>query len=156
MNRLRILRVFAVLLVGVQFLLTWMPARAEEMTCPEHTLISIDIKPGGYPNTVKLSSRGILAVAVLTTDNFDASLFTPEMAHLFDAASMNEDCMNATDVRWAREDVSDDGRPDLVFFFNIQSLDFTTSTTAATLMAHGSYGADTLHIMGTDTVRIKN
>jgi hypothetical protein len=155
MNRLRILRLFAILLIAGQFLLTSTPARAEEMTCPEHTLVSIDIKPGGYPNSINLSSRGLVAVAVLTTDSFDANLFTPEMAHLSDAASMDEGCMNGTYVRWSREDANGDGRLDLVFFFNIQSLDFTASTTAATLMAQGSYGTDTLHIMGTDTVKVK-
>ena len=154
MNRLTQLRIFATLLLAAQLFLLSTPARAEEMTCPEHTPVSLDIKPGGYPNTINLSSRGLLPVAVLTTDSFDASLFTPEMAHLSDAASTEEGCMGATYVRWTREDVNGDGRLDLVFFFAIQSLDFTTSTTAATLMAHGSYGSETLHIMGTDTVKI--
>src|SRR5512141_2370512 len=126
MNRLKLFRFFAALLITGQFFLSVSPVRAEETTCPEHTPVSIDIKPGGYPNTINLSSRGLLAVAVLTTDTFDASLFMPEMAHLTDAA-MNEGCMGATYVRWAREDVNGDGRLDLVFFFAIQSLDFTTS-----------------------------
>lgn len=154
MNRLRLFRFFAALLIIGQFFLLSTPVRAEEMTCAEHTLVSIDIKPGGYPNSINLSSRGLLPVAVLTTDIFDADLFTPEMAHLSDAASIEEGCMGTPFVRWTRQDVNGDGRLDLVFFFAIQSLDFTTSTTAAALMAHGAYGSETVHIMGTDTVKI--
>jgi hypothetical protein len=154
MNRLKLFRFFAALLITGQLFLSITPVQAEEMTCPEHTPVTIDIKPGGYPNTINLSSRGLLPVAVLTTETFDASRFTPEMAHLSDA-SVNDTCMGATYVRWTREDVNGDGQLDIVFFFNIQSLNFTTGTTAATLMAHGTYGTDTLHIMGTDTVKIK-
>jgi hypothetical protein len=58
---------------------------AQEETCPPPTPVTIDIKPGGYPNKINLSAGGVLPVAVLTTQNFDASLFTPEMAHLSDA-----------------------------------------------------------------------
>ena len=152
----RLLQFSIVLLLIGQSFLMWSPVYADSMICPAHTPVTIDIKPGGYPNNINLSSRGLLAVAVLTTDTFDASLFTPEMAHLSDAAAMEEACMGSAYVRWAREDVDGDGRLDLVFFFAIQSLDFTTSTTTATLMAHGSYGSETLHIMGTDTVKIKN
>jgi hypothetical protein len=154
MKVLQLFRLMFILLLAGQFALPASPVRADGMTCPEHTLVSVDIKPGSYPNSINLSSRGLLPVAVLTTDSFDASLFTPEMAHLSDAASMEEGCMGATYVRWTRQDVNADGRLDIVFFFAIQSLDFTTSTTAATLMAHGSYGSDTIHIMGTDTVKI--
>ena len=148
--------VFALLLTILAFP-AWSPARADEMTCPEHTPVSIDIKPGGYPNTIKLSSLGLVPVAVLSTPGFDASQFTPEMAHLGDAANpMSDGCTDAIAVRWTRDDVNLDGLPDLVFFFNTQDLDLTTSSTSATLMAHGVYGdLGTLHIMGTDSVKVK-
>lgn len=154
MKRLRLLQLSMALSLLVQSFLIGLPVHADGMTCPEHTPVLIDIKPGGYPNTINLTSRGLLAVAVLTTDNFDTRLFTPEMAHLSDASATNEGCTGATYVRWKRDDVNGDGRLDLVFFFAIQSLDFTTGTTAATLMAHGLSGSETLHIMGTDTVKI--
>lgn len=146
--------VIVFLLGGLSFP-TSAPARAEEMTCPTHIPVNIDIKPGSYPNSINLSSRGVVAVAVLTTQEFDASQFIPEMAHLTDAnTAMTVGCAGAMAVRWVLKDVNGDGSLDIVFFFKIQDLDLTSSSTAASLMAHGSYGLDILHIMGTDLVRI--
>ena len=126
------------------------------MSCPEHTSVSIDIKPGSESNPINLDSHGIVPVAVLTTASFDASRFTPEMAYLSDATSaMSAGCMGAMAVRWAREDVNNDGQDDLVMFFNVRDLSLTANSTAATLMAHGAYGGTTLHIIGTDTVWIR-
>lgn len=131
------------------------PARAQEMTCPEHTPVVLDIKPGSAENKINLAARGLLPVAVLSTADFTASLFTPEMAHLSDAATaMAEGCSGATAARWVRSDVNADGRLDLVFFFRVQELNLTPSSTAATLMAHGMYGDTTLHIMGSDSVQV--
>ena len=131
------------------------PVQAEEMTCPTHTPVVIDIRPDSSINPINLSSRGLLPVAVLTTSYFDASQFTPEMAHLTDAANAaSMGCTGATAVGWTRPDVNGDGQPDLVFFFKIQDLDLTSSSTAASLMAHGLYGSTTLHILGTDSVTI--
>jgi hypothetical protein len=129
-------------------------ALAQEMTCPEHTLVTIDIKPGSSINKVNLASQGLLPVAALSTAGFDATLFTPEMAHLSDAAS-GEGCTGAMAVRWRLADVNNDGLLDLVFFFRVQDLGFTTSTTAATFMAHGVYDGMEMHIMGSDTVVVK-
>ncbi|MGE5221843.1 MAG: hypothetical protein ACM3PY_05360 [Omnitrophica WOR_2 bacterium] len=143
------------LLLGVLVFTGRSTVYAEEMTCPTPTPVTIDIKPGSYPNTIKLSSNGLVPVAVLTTGTFDASLFMPEMAHLNDAsAGMAAGCTGAMAVRWDREDVNRDGRMDLVFFFRAQDLTLTTSSTAASLMAHGAYGPTMEHITGTDSVRV--
>jgi hypothetical protein len=152
MKKMMLRVLVTVLVLGVLSFQTWSPASAQEMTCT-HTPVSIDIKPGSYPNSIRLSARGVVPVAVLTTADFDASQFTPEMAHLNDA--MADGCTGATAQRWTRDDVNKDGRPDLVFFFRTQDLTLTPSSTAASLMAHGSYGSTTLHIMGTDLVRVK-
>jgi hypothetical protein len=145
------------LLYAALFFPAFSLARADEMTCPEHIPVTIDIKPGSYPNRITLSSLGLVPVAVFTTADFDASQFSPEMAHLTDTANaMVNDCAGAIAVRWTRGDVNGDGLRDLVFFFNTQDLDLTPSSTAATLMAHGVYGSlGTLHIMGTDSVKVK-
>ncbi len=145
----------SVLILSALFLGKPMVAHADTMTCPTPVPVTIDIRPGNAKNTVKLSSQGVLAVAVLTTDTFDATHFTPEMAHLNDANTPIADaCMGASAVRWSLDDENGDGRLDLVFFFNIQDLNFTLSTTAATLMAHGSYSGTTIHIQGTDSVLV--
>jgi len=144
-----------VLLLSALSFPAWSPARADEMTCPEPTPVTIDIKPGSNQNRIKLSSFGVVPVAVLTTPDFDASQFSPEMAHLTDAANaMTTGCTGAMAVRWVLEDANKDGKLDLVFYFYTQDLDLTPSSTAATLMAHGSYGGTTLHIMGTDSVMV--
>ena len=144
----------AVFLQGL-FLASPSVVHADDMTCPPPTPVTIDIKPGNAQNTVKLSSKGVLAVAVLTTDDFDASQFAPEMAHLNDANTpMADACTGASAVRWSLDDENGDGQLDLVFFFNIQDLNFSLNTTAATLMAHGSYAGTTIHIEGTDSVHV--
>lgn len=155
--RINLIRVLIVAVLIFAFSLpTWSPARADDMTCPEHMPVSIDIKPGSSTNPIKLSSQGIIPVAVLTTAAFDASQFIPDMAHMGDANTpMSDLCMSATAVRWAYQDVNGDGFRDLVFFFNTQDLNLTLSSPAATLMAHGAYGATTLHIIGTDVVLVK-
>jgi hypothetical protein len=131
------------------------PVQAEAMTCPPHTPVVIDIRPGSPINWINLSSRGVVPVAVLTTQAFDASQFTPEMAHLTDATTVpSMGCTGAMAVGWIRLDVNGDGRPDLVFFFKTQDLDLTSSSTAASLMAHGIYDSTPLHILGTDSVKI--
>lgn len=147
--------VVIVLVLAVLSFPAWSPVRAEEMTCPTHTPVNVDVKPGSYPNRINLSSRGVVPVAVLTTPDFDASQFAPEMAHLTDAnTAMTEGCPGALAVRWMLDDVNGDGSPDLVFIFNVQDLDLTSNSTAASLMAHGAYGSSVLHIMGTDSVKI--
>jgi len=150
-------RIFMVALIsgGLAFT-SWSPASANEMTCPDHTPVNIDIKPGSYPNRINLTSRGLVAVAVLTTQDFDASRFTPEMAHLSDSSiAMTNGCAGASAVRWRLEDVNQDGQLDQVFFFRTQDLNLTANSTAATLMAHGSYTSTVIHIMGTDSVWVK-
>ncbi len=145
----------SVLLLQVSLFASPLVAHADDMTCPTPVPVTIDIKPGNSKNTVKLSSNGTLAVAVLSTASFDATQFTPEMAHLNDANTpMADTCSGASAVRWEWGDENGDGKLDLVFFFNIQDLNFTLSTTAATLMAHGTYEGATIHIQGTDTVNV--
>lgn len=135
---------------------TWTLVHADAMTCSPIP-VTIVIKPGdgGPPATINLSSQGLIPVAVLSDATFDATQFSPQMAHLTDASmAMTMPCIGAEVVRWALEDVNGDGKLDLVFFFSTQDLNLTTSSSSAALMAHGLYGAagTTLHIMGTESV----
>jgi hypothetical protein len=140
--------------LGALIFPAWMPVKAADTTC-NPTPVTIDIMPGTSPNRINLKSKGVVPVAVLTSPDFDASQFVPVMAHLTDAdTAMTMPCTGAMAVRWAREDVNGDGLPDIVFFFKTQDLNLTSNSTAATLMAHGSYGSSELHIMGTDSVII--
>ena len=39
--------------------------------------MDIDIKPGSYPNCFNNDGHGVIPVAILTTDNFDAATIDP-------------------------------------------------------------------------------
>jgi hypothetical protein len=103
--------------------------------------IGIAIKPCDSPNSLNLGSRGVVPVAVLTTDSFDASTVDPATA-LFASASP---------LRWTMEDVDLDGDVDLLFHFKTQELDLDENSTAATLVGETFDGQA---IQGTDAVRI--
>ncbi len=130
-------------------------AQAADMTCPTHVPVTIDIKPNSDPNSISVYTVGLVQVAVMSTQDFDATQFKPQMAVLSDASiAMTDGCSGASAVRWILADVNGDRKPDLVFFFSLQDLNLTATSTAATLMAHGSYGSTTVHIMGTDAVKV--
>jgi len=102
----------------------------------------IDIKPGSYPNSINLGSKGMVPVAVLTTDDFDASTVDPATVRFGGAAP----------VRWTMEDVDGDGDMDLLFHFKTQELvDLGEESTEAFLTG---YTHDGEFIWGTDTVNI--
>jgi len=104
-------------------------------------LIEIDIKPGSDPNSINLKSKGKTPVAVLTTDDFDASEVDPATVEF----------AGASPLKWAYEDVDDDGDLDLIMHFSTQELDLTKDSTEATLTGETW---DFQQIQGTDSVRI--
>ena len=103
--------------------------------------VTIDIKPGLHPNPINLSSKGVIPVAVLTTDDFDASILDP-VSVVFAGASP---------LRWALEDVDWDGDMDLLFHFKTQELQLDAYSTEAWLT-----GAtfDGMAVEGADSVNI--
>jgi len=78
------------------------------------TPIDIDIKPGGNPNNINLKSRGVVPVAVLTTNDFDASNVDPNPESVTFAG--------AKPVRCKLCDVDGDGDVDMLFHFKTQKL----------------------------------
>jgi len=103
--------------------------------------VDIDIKPGSDPNSINLKSKGVVPVAVLTTDDFDASNVDPSTVKFAGAAP----------VRWTMEDVDGDGDMDMLFHFKTQELDLDENSTEATLSGETIDGTP---IEGTDTVNI--
>jgi hypothetical protein len=103
--------------------------------------VAVDIKPGSYPNSINLRSRGVVPVAVLTTGGFDASTVDPGTVQFADAHPL----------RWVMEDVDHDGDMDLLFHFRMQELNLDMNSTEATLTG---MTFDETPIQGTDTVRI--
>ena len=106
--------------------------------------VQIDIKPGSDQNSINLKSlksKGVVPVAVMTTNEFVAATVDPATA-LF---------AGAEPVRWKLEDVDDDGDDDLIFHFKTQELDLNPDSTEATLTAELLTEES---VSGTDEVRI--
>jgi hypothetical protein len=101
----------------------------------------IDIKPGSDPNSINLKSKGVVPVAILTTDGFDATMVDPDTVQF----------AGASPVRWTMCDVDDDGDQDLLFHFRTQDLDLDENSTEASLTCyvHGEMfeGRDSVNIV---------
>lgn len=108
---------------------------------PTKVDIAIDIKPKGQPNSINLKSNGVIPVAVLTTDNFDANTLDPATV-VFAGASP---------LRWSWQDVDWDGDIDLLFHFKTQELNLGLSSIEASLTGKTFDG---ISIEGVDLVKI--
>lgn len=111
------------------------------------TDISIDIKPGDYPNTINPKSQGKVPVAILTTEDFDASEVNPDSI----------DFLSAAPVLWAMEDVDSDNDSDMILHFNIPELDFTLLMDEGGEYPYAYLYGQTVNgtaIEGKDTVRL--
>jgi hypothetical protein len=104
--------------------------------------VLIDIKPGSEQNTINLKSKGVVPVAVLTTDDFDATTIDTDTVQFAGAAP----------ERWSFEDVDNDGDDDIIFHFRTQGLALDQNSTEATLTADLLTGDE--EVSGTDQVRI--
>lgn len=111
-----------------------------ENTSDVYLSMNIDVKPGSDPNSINLYSQGVVPVAILTTEDFDATTVDPETV-LF---------AGTYPLRWATEDVDLDGDIDLVFFFRVQELNLDENSTEAMIEGETFSG---LVFWGVDTVK---
>jgi hypothetical protein len=93
---------------------------------------SIDIKPGNYPNSINLNSKGVAPVAILTTPDFDASTVVADLVRFGSAG--------ASPIKSALEDVDRDGDMDMILHFKTQDLGITCGDTEVTLTSLTSSG----------------
>jgi hypothetical protein len=105
--------------------------------------VSIDIKPGVFPNTVNPGSKGKLPVAILSTATFDAT--TVNAASVRFGVNGSE----AVPVHVAQSDVNADGRTDLILQFLVSETGIVCGTTSGVLTAQAGGGAA---IQGTDSI----
>jgi len=103
--------------------------------------ITIDIKPGSYPNSINLKSKGVVPVAIITTDDLDAANALPESIVF----------AGAQPLRWAMEDVNDDGDMDMILHFSVQQLNLSSSSEEAVMTGTT---LDFNPFEGTDSVRV--
>jgi len=104
--------------------------------------VEIDIKPGSWPNSINLRQMGVIAVAVLSTEEFDATLlgrgrFGPALAPIVH---------NSGHI----EDVNFDGVDDLVLHFNAGATGIECGDESAELRATNEFGQT---MVGTDAIR---
>jgi len=105
--------------------------------------IDIDIHPGSDDNPVNLKSNGVIPVAILTTDDFDAATVDGSTVLFAGTGPAHKD--------GHLEDVDGDGDIDWIGHFETQETDIESGDTDATLTGQTVDGRD---IEGTDSIRI--
>jgi hypothetical protein len=118
--------------------LTFIPRRIE---------VSIDIKPGEFPNSINPRSQGVIPVAILTTDTFDATTVNASTVRF------GKNGTEAPPVQSAVEDVNGDGLSDLILHFNTQATgiqcgDTSASLTGMTFSGQAIQGSDSIVTVG--------
>lgn len=106
--------------------------------------VSIDVKPGSAPNSINVKSQGVIPVAILTTQLFDAATVDPSTVRFGRTGT------EAAPVKSSLEDVDGDGDLDVVLLFNVQDAGFKAGDTQGTLTGKTFDG---IEIEGVDTVR---
>ncbi len=114
---------------------------------PGNILVFIDIKPGSCPNSININSKGIVPVAILTDEDFDAA---------------NVDCstimfLDANPVHSTLEDVDYDGDIDMILQFKTQELDFSLVVDEGGEYPYAYLNGETFSVIiiqGKDTVRL--
>jgi Lectin C-type domain len=106
--------------------------------------VAIDIKPGSFPNSINPKSHGVIPVAILTTDTFDATTIDP--------LSIQFGPSGATEAyhKGHIEDVNHDGEPDLVLHFKTQATGIQCGDTSASLTGE-TFDGDP--IQGSDAIK---
>lgn len=111
----------------------------------------IDIKPGSDPNSIncRTGRNGVVPVALLTTDQFDATAVDHTTVRFGPGGAM-ETHANKHGMTRHEEDVDGDGDTDLVFHFRFAETGIQCGDTEATLEGE-TFGG--MPFSGTDAVR---
>ena len=108
------------------------------------TEIPLDIKPGSDTNSINPKSRGVIPVAILSTNDFDATSVDPLSVEFGPAGGME------SHGRGHIEDVDGDGDLDLLLHFRTQETGIAPGSTEACLTGETLDGTT---IQGCDAVR---
>lgn len=85
--------------------------------------VDIDIKPGSWPNAINLGSNGVIPIAILSSEDFDATQVDPATVALAGAGVAVRGKGNKSMAH--QEDVNEDGLVDLVVQVVTENLDPT-------------------------------
>jgi hypothetical protein len=111
--------------------------------------VAIDIKPDSDVNSVKIGSAGVVPVAILSSETFDATTVDPASVSLADAGV--KVAGKASHFLCSAEDVNRDGRLDLMCHVLAAELCVEPGDTIAVLEAVTSTGR---RVRGQDVLRI--
>jgi hypothetical protein len=106
--------------------------------------ITVDIKPGGFPNSINVKSKGVIPVAILTTNSFDATAVDPNTVRF------GRNGTEAQPVHFALADADGDGDRDLILHFRTEDTGLQCGDTLASVRGQTFSGAA---IEGSDSVR---
>jgi hypothetical protein len=112
----------------------------------EERQVDVDIKPGSDTNPINLKSKGVIPVAIVTTDDFDATTVDP-LSVRFGPAEATE-----AHERGHLEDVDGDGDIDLMLHFRTQETGIQPGDTEACLIGE-TFNGDALR--GCDSIMVK-
>lgn len=120
--------------------------------CP--TEVEIDIKPGSVSNPINCNSRreGVVPVAVLSTDTFDATTIDPGSLR-FGSPDIVGGGGGATLAHGDGHltDVDDDGDLDFLGHFQVEDTGFEKADTEGLLVGQAGNGE---HVAGVDSVKV--
>lgn len=114
----------------------------------ESTQVGVDIKPGAFPNSINLGSNGVVPVAILSTNTFDARQVDPATVQLAGAHAKLKG--NGTPIA-SLQDVNGDGRMDLVVQVTTSAMELTNGDVSAYLTAKLFNGTP---VIGVDSIRV--
>lgn len=117
---------------------------------PETLTISLDIKPGSYPNSINPKSKGKIPVAILSSSEFFAPAEIDLESLTFGATGDVDSLAFCNPVP---EDVNDDGYDDVVCHFYTEKTGFQCGDTEGILKGQ-TMDEISIAIEGTDSVRI--
>ena len=123
------------------------PPLSEEVA-PEATGVTVDIKPGTFPNTINLGSKGVVPVAILSTATFDATTIDPTSVQL---AGAKVKLRGKGTPMASLQDVDGDGLIDLVVHVSTEAFELTGSDVQAFLEGRTFHGVP---IVGVDSLRV--
>jgi hypothetical protein len=121
----------------------------------EPIAVALDIKPGSDPNSVNLRSHGVLPVAILSNEDFDALTVDVDSLRFGDPTLIEEGWSPVDPIRSSAEDVTGDGLMDLTLKFSIPELlanNVLGPVTEQGVLTGSTF--DEMRIIGSDPIRI--
>ena len=116
---------------------------AQATAAADPVRISIDVKPGDSSTTIQPDREGMLPVAILSVESFDATTVDPATARFGPTGS------EAKPFRTAQEDIDGDGDTDLMLLFRMRETGIACGDTSVSLKGTTQDGTE---IEGSESV----